>query len=197
MQTPWVSWGYYINYKTTTTTNTTYHSQHKWSMRSSISVLLRCKHSLMPSRISSNSFIIPAWADVCPSGGSNWTRPSMTARRAQLRPSDPVTLVLALATNEKKMIFSEEKKTFTYLWRRLQCWLLKDFHWLSKVATADEFCMADLKFSTRSCSIRYLADWHVSHINPRSGTHRRNSRRFVRGDLWRHLKQWEILRSVY
>ena len=46
--------------------------------------------------------------------------------------------------------------------------------------------MADLKFSARPCSIRHLADWHVSHINPRSGTHRRNSSRFVTGDLWRH-----------
>ena len=96
-------------------------------MRSSISVLLSCKHSLMPSRISSNSFIIPAWANVCSSGGSNGTRPSMTARRAQLHPSDPVTLVLALAPMKETQIFSEEKNPFTYLWRRLQCWLLKDF----------------------------------------------------------------------
>ena len=73
----------------------------------------------------------------------------------------------------------------------------KIFHWLSKVATADEFCMAGLKFSARPCSIRHLADWHVSHINPTSDTHRRNSSRSVIVDLWRHLKQREILRSVY
>ena len=40
----------------------------------------------MPSRTSSNSFIISAWADVLSCWGSNGTRPSMKAKRTQLRP---------------------------------------------------------------------------------------------------------------
>ena len=142
-------------------------------------------------------FIIPAWADVRSSRGSNGTRPSMTARRAQFRPSVPVTLVLALAQKKETYIFQKKKIRLHICEDGCSADFWKIFHWLSKVATADEFCMADLKFSARPCSIRHLADWHVSHINPTSGTHRRNSSRSVIGDLWRHLKQREILRSVY
>ena len=158
--------------------------------------LAKMQHSLMPSCISSNSFIIPAWADKCSSWESNATRPSMTARRAQLRPSDPVTLVLALAPM-KETYFQKKKIRLHICEDGCSADFWKSFHWLSKVATADEFCMADLNFSARPCSIRHLADWHVSHINPTSGTHRRNSSSTVTGDLWRHLKHREILRSVY
>ena len=102
-----VSWGRIINYQRKH--NMTYYSQHKWYLKLSIFVLLSCKHSLMLSRISSNYFIIPAWADVCSSGGSNGTRPFITTRRAQLRPSDPVTLILALTPMKETDFFPRKK----------------------------------------------------------------------------------------
>ena len=155
-------------------------------MRSSISVLLRCKHSLMSSRTSSNSFINSARENVCSSWGSNGTRPSMTT---QLRLSDPFTLVFDLSPVKETWVFSEKEIHIHICEDGYSTDLWKIFHWLSKLAAADEFCMADLEFSARSCPIRHLAGWHVSHINPKYRTHRRNSRRFVIADLRRHLKQ--------
>ena len=110
-----VSSGCIINYQRKH--NMTYYSQHKWYLTSSISVMLSCKHSLMLSRISSNYFIIPAWADMCSSGGSNGTRLSITIRRAPLRPSDPITLILALAPMKEIHLLICEDGCSAYFWK--------------------------------------------------------------------------------
>ena len=175
----------------------TCHSQHKWWIRSSISVLLRCKHSLMPSRISSNYLSSPqvhtcahpkGWMEQGRSwqlGGPKWSRHPR----------------FSFSTNERN-IYIFRGKIHLHICEdgcNADFWTI--FHWLSKVATAEEFYMADLKFSALSCSIRHWSVWHASHVNPRSGTHRSSSSRFIIGDLWRHetkgnlafsLLTWEI-----
>ena len=162
-------------------------------MISSISVLLRSKHSFMPSRISSNYFL---HEQTC-------ARPEGQMEQGRPWQAGPVTPQwsrhprFSFSTNERNIDIFHRKRIRLHICEDgCSAEFRKIFLWLLKVATADEFCMAHLKFSARPCSIHHLADWHVSHIYSRSGTHRRNSSRFVLGDLWRHLKQREILRSV-